>query len=373
MIHKDDIELYIHIPFCEKKCAYCDFLSFPVPAEGREIYIEALLQELALRSAQAEGKGVRSVFIGGGTPSVLCVEQIKSLMDCVHRHFELNKEAEISIEVNPGSLTKEKLEAYLEAGINRISIGCQSTDEQNLKILDRPYGFGDFLKAYEDTRVCGFSNINVDMIYGLPSQSVESWEKELEFVAELDITHVSVYSLILEEGTRLYEQRGEYTFPSDDESAEMFKVAGEVLQKKGFHRYEISNYAKAGFECIHNLGYWQGVPYIGAGLGAASFDIETRRANTRSFEKYLEGEYSAGIERLSDKDRYSEYIILGLRLTEGISISGFYDKFSRDIFEIFGEKLNSHIKNGTLIKTTDRIRIPEKYLFVSNPILVDFL
>ncbi len=377
MSRKNEIEIYIHIPFCVKKCAYCDFLSFPADEAARKRYVDALLEETKKRAAPSKGKRVRSIYIGGGTPSVLFGEQIKKILDFANRYFDVKKDAEISMEANPESLTEAKLDAYLSAGVNRLSIGCQSTDEKELSVLGRPHGFDDFLRAYERAKSCGFVNINADMIYGLPYQSADKWREELEAVARLDIRHLSAYNLILEEGTRLYDVRDSYAFPDDDESARMFEITDEVLRAHGFFRYEISNHAKTGFECIHNIGYWRGVPYLGLGLGASSFDGDTRFSNTRSFEEYLECRGDARKKEddwsLSVRDRYSEYVILGLRLTEGISASGFYDEFGRDIFEVFGESLTAHINKGTIRASGDRLFIPEKYLFVSNRILADFL
>ena len=337
----------------------------------------ALLKEIRARSAAADGKTVRSVFIGGGTPSLIGEAHITALMSAVRQAYDVADGAEISIESNPCTLTEKKLDAYLNAGINRLSIGCQSTDDNELKLLGRLHTFDGFIKAYEAARRCGFTNLNADMIYALPYQTAEKWRGELEMIAGLDISHISAYSLILEEGTELYEKKGGFVFPDDETAAEMFEAADEILSKSGFIRYEISNYAKPGFECIHNLGYWRRVPYIGFGLGASSYYGKTRRSNTSDIKKYIAfhdaAELEENVQTLEARDEYAEFAVLGLRLADGISRQEFFDEFGRDIFDVFGDQLEKHIKNGTLVSDGGRIYIPKKYLFVSNPILADFI
>lgn len=375
------IELYIHIPFCARKCEYCDFVSFPAGRSVQEKYVSALVSEAAAKSFMAGGRKVRSVFIGGGTPSLIDAGLISEITDKLRRYYDIEDGAEITIETNPCTLSREKLDSYLESGINRISIGCQSADDGNLKVLGRLHDFKTFMKAYETAVSCGFKNINVDMISALPFQTAEKWKKELETVAALDIQHISVYSLILEEGTPMYERRGEYEFPDEDEAAAIYGITNGVLLKKGFERYEISNYSKKGFECVHNTGYWTGVPYLGFGISASSYFNGRRWTNCNDIGRYMSAagdpEALSGIseeaEALSEDDMRSEFMILGLRLTEGISCAEFRRRFKKDIFEVFGEPLGRHLSGGTLVRNGDMIRIPEKYMFVSNSILVDFI
>lgn len=377
----NDIEIYIHIPFCAKKCAYCDFISFPANADLQKSYFKALNDEIRKKSRMALEKRVRSVFIGGGTPSLADAGLIAEMISVLKRHYNIAADAEITIESNPCTLSEEKLDAYLNSGINRISIGCQSTNDKNLKLLGRIHDFKTFMKAYECAVSCGFKNINVDMISALPYQNADEWKQELETVSALDIQHISVYSLILEEGTPMYDHRDEYEFPGEDETAEIYDAAKLILSKKGFERYEISNYSQKGFECVHNIGYWTGVPYLGFGIAAASYFDNKRWVNSADIIKYISvighnediSGISESINVLSDPDRYSEFMILGLRLTKGISCSEFKYRFGRDIFSVFDLPLNRHLSSGTLVMQGDTIKIPEKYLFVSNSILADFV
>ena len=383
----NDLELYIHIPFCARKCTYCDFNSFPAGRAVQEKYTEALIKEIKRKSRLAENYKVRSVFIGGGTPSLIDARLIKDILDNVRRFYDVSDEAEITIESNPCTLDRTKLDSYLKAGINRISIGCQSTNDDNLKLLGRLHDFETFMRAYEAAVSAGFKNINADMIFGLPFQSADEWKEELKTVSSLNLSHISVYSLILEEGTPLFEKQEELTFPDEDELAEMYALSESILSERGFHRYEISNYSKEGYECIHNLGYWQGVQYLGFGISAASYFDDTRWTNTSDINKYLLNEQAADtfdslapvdkieedVRRLEDKDKYSEFIMLGLRLTKGISCAEFKDRFKKDIFSVFGAELNKHLSMHTLVLDGDILKIPEEYLFVSNSILVDFV
>lgn len=380
----NELELYIHIPFCVKKCNYCDFVSAPADGLQQSRYISALLNEISAKGIYAKNMTVRSVFIGGGTPSLLDGDYISIIMETVKEHYELAPGAEITIEANPGTLTRQKLDTYLESGINRISIGLQSVNDENLKLLGRIHNFDDFTKCFETAYSEGFENINVDMIYALPDQSLEEWKSELELVSSLPVTHISAYSLILEEGTPLYKHRSQLNFPSDDETAGMYKATAEILEKYGIFRYEISNYAKNGYECRHNIGYWRRIPYLGFGLAAASYFEDERWTNTDSLNEYSSyyeeekrglhpEEISRDILRLSRDDKMSEFMILGLRLTEGVSTAGFENEFGCNIYEVFGERIDKHLKIGSLIKEGNILKIPYKYLFVSNSILSDFL
>lgn len=372
-----DIELYIHIPFCAKKCSYCDFLSFPAGMSDQKMYIDALIKEIEYSSDKAQDYCVRSVFIGGGTPSLINPQQIEKIMNSVNRLYDVAENAEITIEANPCTINAEKLDVYLTSGINRISIGCQSVNDDNLRLLGRLHDHKTFIEAYKAVKSAGFENINIDMMYGLPYQTVEEWQYELEEISELDIRHISAYSLILEEETPMYKLKDELEFPDEDAVAEMFAGTKRILSANGFQRYEISNYAKSGYESKHNTGYWTGIPYLGLGLGAASYFNDLRWSNTSDIYKYLSLSNGGGIEEsiqpLSIKDKQSEFVILGLRLTEGISCSCFSEKFKEDIFEIYGKELTKHIKCGTLVREDDRIYIPDEYMFVSNSIMADFI
>ena len=376
----NDIEIYIHIPFCAKKCAYCDFVSAPALRSVQDEYVHSLIKEIHSYSDLVKDCAVRSIFIGGGTPSLIDETHICDIMSVLRERYNIKKDAEITIESNPCTLTRKKLDAYIRSGINRISIGCQSTDNDNLKLLGRLHDFETFMRSYEETLRAGFKNINVDMIYALPNQSVCEWESELRIISSLNISHISAYSLILEEGTPLYEMRDSLIFPSDDEAAQMYDLTEKNLSSAGFHRYEISNYAKDGFGCIHNIGYWQRVPYLGFGLAAASLFDEARRTNTSDMREYVETfaddsqkTNSSSETKLTKSDAMSEFMFLGLRMIKGVSKTDFQDKFGCDIFDVFGAQLDKNIKIGALECAGDKIFIPEKYLFVSNSILSDFV
>ena len=266
---KKPLELYIHIPFCERKCAYCDFLSMPATLGVQRQYVEKLIDEIIGESAGIQGYEVTSVFIGGGTPSILPGEYILGILQATADYFDLRKDAEITIEINPGTLDEHKLECYREGGVNRISLGLQSSDDWELKILGRIHTYDDFLRSYEQVRMAGFSNVNVDLMSALPGQTLDSWEKTLKKVLMLRPEHISAYSLIIEEGTPFYERygNGQKAFPplpDEDTEREMYHVTRTMMEEHGYHRYEISNYCRSGFECRHNLDRG-GVPGPGSG------------------------------------------------------------------------------------------------------------
>lgn len=377
MINKPECELYIHIPFCARKCSYCDFCSFPAGRPVQKAYVDALKKEIA--AADGETYTVRSVFIGGGTPSLLCAEDIRDILSVVKKHFMIRANAEITIEANPCTVTSEKLSVYRESGINRISLGMQSIYDPLLKTLGRLHDAGTAWRVLEMIPAAGFTNISVDLMSGLPDLTPGMWRETLEAVAGRPfVRHISAYSLILEEGTRLYEKQDELQFPSEDDLVLMYEDTSEILQKYGFYRYEISNYAKPGYESIHNSGYWTGVPYFGFGLNASSFTGTQRYRNTDVFSDYLlhpadSDKIRDGHQLLSPEELASEFMILGLRMTDGISCTEFKERFGRSVSDLFGPALSRHLGQGTLVQEGDRIMIPDKYLFVSNQILADFI
>lgn len=280
-----ELELYIHIPFCAKKCAYCDFLSGPADEQTVADYVTALRKEIESYKESAKNYEVTTVFFGGGTPSLLSGEQMAELMNAIKDTFMLKEEAEITMEANPGTVTESNLSAYKEAGINRISFGLQSVKDEELRMLGRIHTFEEFLESYDMARKAGFHNINVDLISAIPGQTLTSWEETLRTVIELQPEHISAYSLIVEEGTTFAKLYGEgcekeELLPDEDEERRIYERTEEMLKEAGYHRYEISNYAKDGYECRHNLGYWERKEYLGLGLGASSLLNETRFHNT---------------------------------------------------------------------------------------------
>lgn len=372
---KKELELYIHIPFCVKKCAYCDFLSDPAGYEAQRSYKEALLREITSTEG-FEGSEVSSIFIGGGTPSVFSEQWMAEVLEKVYTHFTVGQDAEISIEANPGTVDLKKLAVYRQAGINRISFGCQSGDNRELKMLGRIHTWEQFLESFSMAREAGFSNINADLMSGLPGQSLQSWEDSLYKTAQLKPEHISAYSLIIEEGTPFASQKLE--LPDEEEERKMYERTREILEDWGYHQYEISNYAKPGRECCHNLGYWQRKEYLGLGLGSASLIGETRFSNTRNMENYLNNSGSVAKIReereiLTVQEQMEEFMFLGLRMTEGISVTEFREVFGVSLEHIYGKVLEKYKGMKFLEETGGRLRLTRKGISVSNPILADFL
>ena len=373
------LELYIHIPFCIRKCNYCDFLSFPETESRIAQYCHALKEEIKRTGDQAEGIGVRSVFIGGGTPSILEAEQITEIMTCIRNNFSIEKNAEITIESNPGTLNAEKLNCYHELGINRLSIGLQSTDDDCLRRLGRIHTFQEFEKNYEQARKSGFQNINIDLMSGLPGQSLRGYEDTLNRVTELKPEHISSYSLIIEEGTPFYKSDSVLQqLPDEDTERKMYERTKEILEQQGYERYEISNYARQGRECIHNLGYWEQVPYLGMGLGASSFYNGARFSNERNFRKYLSTPYLPFEHRedyvqVSREEQMEDTMIFGLRKMKGISVSEFEREFGTPIWEMYGSVIERYSNLGLLIQEGDVLRLTDAGIDVSNRIFEDFI
>ena len=376
------MEIYIHIPFCVKKCSYCDFLSLAADDETKEKYVKTLCEEI--KNGQNKKESVSSIFIGGGTPSIIKAEYIEKILSTVYDNYIINSDAEITIECNPGTLSYEKLLAYKRSGINRLSIGLQSAHNNELKELGRIHTFEEFVENYKLAREVGFENINIDLMSGIINQSLESFEDNLKKVVKLNPEHISVYSLIIEEGTALCEQvkrmdeEGINIRPSEDVDREIYKSTKQILSSFGYDRYEISNYSKTGYECKHNLGYWTGISYIGFGIGAASYlnygNEAVRYKNTDNLIEYLNGNNTKSeIEKLSMDDIISEHMILGFRLGKGISKSEFYSKFGMRLYDRYGDVINKYLANGFLIDKDDRVYLSDKGIDVSNYILADFL
>ena len=378
-----ELEIYIHIPFCVRKCAYCDFLSMPASASLQEAYFGALLREI--RSAKAPDLPVRSIFVGGGTPSLPEPELIARTLGAVRERFRVREDAEITLECNPGTLSPRALKIYRESGANRISLGLQSADNGELARLGRIHTFEQFLESFAYCREAGFSNLNVDLMSSLPGQDAASWERTLRSVLKLSPEHISAYSLIIEEGTPFYERYGEadalrrldrpqMLLPSEEEEREMVHMTGRILEEYGLYPYEISNYAKKGYACRHNLGYWTGVPYIGFGLGAVSCSGGVRSRRTRRMEAYLSGDFAGRVEEvLSERDQMSEMMILGLRLTEGVSEKEFRARFGTDIEEAFPGAVQKHERFGLLEKENGHVRLTLKGADLANAVMQDFL
>ena len=384
-----------------RKCEYCDFLSFKADDRTQREYVGALIKEIEyygkLIGYQYE---VTTVFLGGGTPSWLDTDLVVSIMNAIRQNFRVREDAEISIECNPGTVTLQKFAAYRNSGINRISIGCQSADNDELKLLGRVHTFEQFVKTFELARNVGFQNINVDLISCLPHQTVEKFMKTLQTVMRLKPEHISVYTLIIEEGTPFYEkykfdavkqQAGMETedLPTDELSYRLYKHTMDFLEAKGYKRYEISNYARNGKICRHNVGYWDRVPYLGLGLGAASLFGNMRTSNVRDIYKYIEtsealekgitldcelsSPYFESEEIISKKDAMAEFMFLGLRKIDGIARADFYQMFDIDIEAIYGPVITALRNQGFMDAKEGRLFLTDIGIDVSNQVLSKFL
>lgn len=368
------IRLYVHIPFCVQKCNYCDFLSFRADEETRDKYVRQLINEIRSWSEILSECEVQSLFFGGGTPSVLKEEQTSDIMEALYRSFAFAGDAEISTEANPGTLTREKLALYHTLGFNRLSMGLQSTDNAELKMLGRIHTYEEFERNFHDAREAGFENINVDLISAIPGQTLLSWESCLNKTAALGPEHISAYSLILEEGTPMGDHPERWPqLPDEDTERDMYERTEEILVGYGYERYEISNYARPGKACRHNIGYWTGDPYIGFGLGASSFFMNTRFSCVDDMTSYLKGISYVPEERITEKKAMEEYMILGLRMMKGVEAGAFAQKFHKDLWEVYGPVLKRYLDLGLLVQKDDRITLTRNGISVSNQILADFL
>lgn len=380
-----ELELYVHIPFCVQKCLYCDFLSMPVDESVRRHYVNKLIEEIEQKAENYQTYQVTSLFLGGGTPSILSGTQITEMIEALQKNFSIEKDAEITIECNPGTLTGQKLLAYKESGINRISMGLQSARNEELKKLGRIHTFEEFLHNYDLVRKTGFDNVNVDIMSALPGQTVSDWEHTLREGLKLRPEHISAYSLIIEEGTPFYqayaadEQRREegdepLFLPGEETERAMYQITKELLGQKGYERYEISNYAKKGKECRHNIGYWTRKNYLGLGLGSASLVENVRFSNTSDLKAYLDGNFEPQErEVLERKAQMEEFAFLGLRMMEGISRSRFAEVFGVEIEAVYGAVIKRMTELGLLKQQAGKIFLTEEGISVSNYVMSEFL
>lgn len=436
MQNKEELSLYIHIPFCVRKCGYCDFLSAPADEDSRDRYVQALLMEIErYRGTETADRKIRTLYIGGGTPSILSIRQLDNIVQKIKCTFNFCKSIEASMEINPGTASKEKCRALYQMGINRLSIGLQSTNDAELKALGRIHSYEDFLNTYTWCREAGFQNINVDLMAALPYQTVESYTTGLRKIIHLAPEHISAYSLILEEGTPFYQKYNSGCYPLPDEEQErlMYRETEQVLAQAGYERYEISNYAKKGYACRHNLVYWQGGDYLGLGLGSSSYMDGARFHNTTDFNTYVnrytnedrpagckdermhgqgktqieglaEGQdiqlccrkYAEDWEELSMQAKMEEFMFLGLRVMEGVSGTEFEKRFGKTMEEVYATVLRKHEEEGLLRierkvdhnedreeaataelvkrKTNiERVMLTAKGIDVSNYVFADFL
>lgn len=392
------LSLYIHIPFCKHKCIYCDFLSFDNRTNTTVVqYINALMSEIRMYKPYADRFIVKTIYIGGGTPTILDEAMIGKVLDTVRHIFKIDRFPEITIEANPGTIKYTDLISFREYGIKRLSIGLQSADSEMLRRLGRIHSYEEFLRGFESARRAGFENISVDVMSGLPGQNLHALVDTLNKVGELSPEHVSVYSLQVEEGTPLSEREDLINMiPNEDQDREMYVMTKKVLKTFGYKRYEFSNYAKPGYESRHNSVYWTGGQYIGFGIGAASFFKGQRFTNIKNIDSYIEicedirdeltrdtdrnrvYDHAAmvlreNVETMYVDKRMEEFMFLGLRMTAGVSREEFKTRFNRDMFDIYGEVINKYTDQGFISVDDKRVRLTEKGIDVSNYILADFI
>lgn len=396
MQNKEELSLYIHIPFCVRKCGYCDFLSAPADEKARDRYVQALLTEIErYQGTETADRKIKTLYIGGGTPSILSVNQLDCIIQKIKCTFNFCDDIEASMEMNPGTASKEKCRALYQMGINRLSIGLQSTNDKELNTLGRIHSYEDFLNTYTWCREAGFQNINVDLMAALPYQTVESYTTGLRKIIRLAPEHISAYSLILEEGTPFYQKYNSGCYPLPDEEQErlMYRETEQILAQAGYERYEISNYAKKGYACRHNLVYWQGGDYLGLGLGSSSYMDGVRFHNTTDFDIYVnQGAYVEDREELSVQAKMEEFMFLGLRVMAGVSGTEFEKRFGKTMEDVYGDVLRKHEEEGLLQierkedrkeaaaaepakgKTNiEKVMLTTKGVDVSNYVFADFL
>lgn len=374
--------IYIHVPFCARKCNYCDFLSFPADDESREKYVAALIAQIKGYSNLVGQYETATVYFGGGTPSVLSVDQTERIVDALKEFYHLDfsgGDLEFTTEVNPGTVDIEKLKAYRKMGMNRLSIGVQSANDRELQTLGRIHTFNEASECVKNAKKAGFTNISMDLISALPGQTLEDYKASVEKILALEPTHISSYSLIVEEGTPFFEKYGpngseKESLPDEDSERAMYYATRDMLMEKGYHRYEISNYSLPGYESKHNSSYWKGVDYLGLGLGAASLLGNVRYRNTESLEEFLQTPMAREIDEILDiKALEAEYMILGLRRVKGVSMPLFWEKFQKDIFEVYGKEIEECMKDGLLIQDEERLRLTDKGLDLSNYVMERFI
>jgi len=374
--------LYIHIPFCKRKCHYCDFISFSNKTDLIEQYINSLNKEIKKCRINKDEYEVKTIYFGGGTPSFIDSSYIIEIIKTLREKFNISENAEVTIEINPGTVDEQKLKDYYNAGINRISFGLQSTKSELLKLVGRIHSYSSFLEAYNIARTIGFKNINVDLMIGLPVQNMQDIEKDLERIINLKPEHISVYSLIVEEGTIIEEKikNKELYLPSEELERKMYWEVKEELEKNGYIHYEISNFAKKGFESKHNLSCWNQEEYIGFGLAAHSYINNTRYSNIEDLENYIVGvdahidpQMKTTHEIQNKEDKMKEYMLLGLRKIEGIKISEFKNKFVDNPIYLYRESLNKLVVQGIIEIDIDNIKLTNKGIDLANLVWEEFI
>lgn len=389
-----DLQLYIHIPFCVKKCDYCDFLSFESNEDIRKEYVRALINEIHFYGTKlGRSYEISSIFVGGGTPSILEASLLSDIFEEIHNSFSVKKDAEVTIECNPGTVGLEKLSIYKFIGVNRLSFGLQSANDDELKMLGRIHTYEKFVNSYESALKLGIDNINVDVMYGLPKQNISNVKNTLSKVLSLRPNHISCYSLIVEENTKFFRQYKEeairqkkglktYILPGEDELVQMSDFISAMLRERGLHQYEISNYARKGCECKHNIGYWTRKSYLGVGLGASSLVEDSRFKNVSKMRRYItewtktEIDISSiyeSVDNLSKEDMMSEYMILGLRMNRGIKRLDFYNAFKISLDDKYAHEIHDLSNVGLIACDEERIYPTKRGMDLQNIVASKFV
>lgn len=367
--------IYLHIPFCVQKCLYCDFCSFP-RCDGDTVsrYVSALCRDIERWGELCRDREVDTVYFGGGTPTLLPIAEFEKIMSTIKKSFSLRDDCEISCECNPATADVEYFTALRATGVNRLSIGLQSTDSEELRALGRIHSFRDFKVTFADARRAGFENISLDLMYGIPLQTVASFERTLREVLELAPEHISAYGLKVEEGTPFGRMGDTLVLPDEDEEFEMYMLCSEYLGKMGYTKYEISNFSREGHESRHNLRYWRGEEYIGFGVSAHSYFDGVRFANSRDIDGYICGrDITSEKAEIGADEQMTEYVMLRMRLAEGVNEKNFEARFGVSFNDVYGERLSRYIDSGYVIRERGKIAFSDRGFFLSNYILSDIL
>lgn len=370
--------IYLHIPFCRKRCHYCDFFKSTDLSQKARL-LEGLRKELESRASELDSEEINTIYLGGGTPSVLLIDELKDILNTIRLNYQVSPKAEITMEANPDDLSQAILSAIREIGFNRLSMGVQSFSESDLKLMNRRHGVMQALQSVKWAKKAGFSNISIDLIYGLPNQSLEEWERNVRIAVELDVQHISAYNLTYHEGTVFYDQlkKGILKELPDELSLQQFEMLISILKEAGFEHYEISNFCKPSLYSQHNSSYWKSKKYLGIGPSAHSFDLVTRRWNVSSVSGYLDGiennkPYSES-EILTEQDRFNDYIITGLRTIWGISEELIQAEFSDSYLVHFQKSRDKYLHSGHVLNTSGKICLSPEGLFISDQIMADFM
>lgn len=380
------VGIYVHVPFCKQKCKYCDFISFQNCENYFDDYFECLKKEITEKANEINSENkeilIDTIYFGGGTPSIVCEKYIEEVLNKIYEYYNVSENAEITVEVNPGTVDKFKLEKYFEIGINRLSIGLQSTDDKLLKMLGRIHTYKEFENTYDLARKIGFKNINVDLMIGLPSQSLKNVHDSLEKIVQKNPEHISVYSLIIEENTKMFDliEKGELELPDEDVERKMYWSVKKFLEENGYIHYEISNFSKSGFESKHNANCWNQHEYLGFGIAAHSYFNNIRYSNIDNLRQYIENwkneqsVYNMVFHEHQNKDdMMKEFMMLGLRKIDGVKISEFKEKFVDNPIFVFRNQLNKLVKEGLIEVLENNIRLSDKGLDLANEVWMEFV